>query len=142
LCAACFGGSAPAPTGTPTPTDAEVAAFSARIELFYKTLEGIPLDTLVTYENKDLRACFATTSAFSDYFSALATEARDEKFRDSIARTVRIREFHFEGAEQAVVDIEFRSLHQRKLRFWSIGFDRRDMWTLKDGVWQIVPAKL
>jgi len=142
--AGCFGGSKPAETPAPgsLPSDAEIAAFSTRIEKFYHALEGVPLDTLVTYENPDLRACFATTPAFSDYFSALATEARLEKFRDSLARTVRIREFHFDGPEQATVEVEFRSVHQRTLRFWTIGFDRHDQWALHDGVWQIVPAKL
>ena len=149
LCAAlaatgCFGGAAPpvAPAAGPMPSEAEIAAFSTRIEKFYKTLEGIPLDALVTYENPDLRACFGSNSAFSDYFSALATAAREAKFRDSMARTVRIREFHFDGPESAIVEVEFRSVHQRALRFWSIGFDRYDEWALKDGVWQIVPAKL
>jgi hypothetical protein len=149
LCAAlaatgCFGGGAPsaAPAPAPLPSEAEIAAFSTRIEKFYKTLEGIPLDALVTYENPDLRACFGSTPAFSDYFSALATAARQARFRDSVARTVRIREFRFDGPESAIVDIEFRSVHQRVLRFWSIGFERQDEWALKDGVWQIVPAKL
>jgi hypothetical protein len=141
--AGCFGGQPPVePAPGSVPTDAEIAAFSTRIEKFYKALEGVPLDTLVTYENPDLRACFASTNAFSDYFSALATEARDQKFRDALARTVRIREFRFDGPEQATVDVEFRSVHQRTLRFWTIGFDRHDQWALHEGIWQIVPAKL
>ena len=140
--AACFGGGAPVPAPGPMPSDKEIAAFSVRIDQFYKTLEGIPLDTLVTYQNHELRDCFATQAAFSDYFSALATAAREAKFRDSVARNVRIREFHFDGAESALVEVEFRSVHQRRLRFWTIGFERHDQWTLHDGVWQIVPAKL
>ena len=142
--AGCFGGKPAAESTAPgaLPNDAEIAAFSTRIEKFYKALEGVPLDTLVTYENPDLRSCFASASAFSDYFSALATAARDEKFRYVMARTVRIREFHFDGPEHSTVEVEFRSVHQRVLRFWTIGFDRHDEWALQDGVWIVVPAKL
>ena len=143
LCTACFGGAAeqPAPA-VPQPSDAEIAAFSQRIEAFYSQLQDIPLDTLSTYENRELRSCFASQAAFSDYFSALATHAREMYFRDTTARKVRIREFHFDGPEQAGVVVTFTSVHQREIRFWSIGFDRYDTWRLIDGVWQIVPDKL
>lgn len=143
LCAACSGSGSP-PLAAPAPqlTDDQVAAFSERIQGFYGALEDIPLDALVTYENKQLRDCFATQGAFSDYFSALATEARDRSFRDSTARSVRIREFRFEAPDQASVDVTFTSVHQREIRFWSIGFDRHDTWKQTDGVWQIVPEKL
>lgn len=143
LCAACFGSASP-PAAAPSPDvpDAEVAAFSQRIEAFYGALEDVPLDALVTYENKSLRDCFESPGAFSDYFSALATEAREQYFRDGAARSVRVREFYFEGPDHAGVEVSFRSVHQRALRFWSIGFDRHDTWERVDGVWRIVPAKL
>lgn len=161
LCAACFGGAA-APTGEgspeaedPAPAEAEasphhapeiadqdVAAFSERIQAFYSGLEDVPLDALVTFENKKLRDCFETPAAFSDYFSALATEARDQSFRDGAAKSVRVVEFQFDSAEEAWVHVRFTSNHQRVLRFWSIGFDRFDSWRRTDGIWRIVPAKL
>ena len=144
LCAACFGGGSPpvAASDEPQVSDDEIAAFSQRIETFYKALEDVPLDALVTYENKQLRDCFTSSAAFSDYVSSLATEARDMSFRDTAARSVRIREFWFEAPDRAGVDVTFTSVHQRKLRFWSIGFHRHDVWQNNDGVWQIVPAKL
>jgi hypothetical protein len=146
LCTACFGGAAPAPapeTPAVNVSDAEAAAFSARIEKFYGTLEGLPLDALVTYENSTLRDCFTSPASFSDYFSALATAARLESFRYTTARHVKIREFNFESADEATVDVSFISVNQRTLRFWSIHFDRVDSWKRnEDGVWRIVPAKL
>jgi len=147
LCAACFGGAAEPPDDAPAHqspqlTDEQVAAFSERIRSFYEALEDVPLDALVTYENKALRDCFESPSAFSDYFSSLATEARDLSFRDTTARSVRIREFYFDSPDVAIVDVRFTSVHQRALRFWSIGFDRRDTWRWNDGVWQLVPEKL
>ncbi len=144
LLCACFGGGSPpvAATDTPQLDDSQIAAFSQRIESFYNALEDVPLDALVTYENKQLRDCFSSQAAFSDYFSSLATEARDLSFRDTTARSVRIREFWFESPDRAGVDVTFTSVHQRKLRFWSIGFTQHDVWEYVDGVWQIVPAKL
>ena len=143
LCSACFGGASPAPTPTVPVSDAEAAAFSERITRFYNALEGVPLDALVTYDNKDLRDCFASPAGFTDYFSALATAARLEQFRYTTARTVQVREFNFETPEDATVWVTFISVNQRTLRFWSIHFDRIDTWHRgEDGVWRIVPAKL
>ena len=145
LCAACFGCAAPAEAPTPAVTlsDAEVSAFSARIEKFYSALEGVPLDALVTYENSALRDCFTSPGGFSDYFSALATAARQESFRYTTARHVQIKEFNFESPDEATVRVSFISVNQRTLRFWSIHFDRFDTWHRgEDGVWRIVPAKL
>lgn len=144
LCAGCFGGGAAPEAVEPAPqlSDQEITAFSQRIEGFYSTLEDVPLDALVTYENKKLRDCFVTQGGFSDYFSALATEARNLSFRDSTARSVRIREFHFDAPDQASVFVTFTSVNQREIRFWSIHFDRHDTWKLTDGVWLIVPEKL
>jgi hypothetical protein len=141
LCAGCFGGAPAAPPAN-APPDAEIAAFSARIQGFYGALEDVPLDALVTYQNKQLRDCFESQGAFSDYFSALATEARQRYFRDTTARSVRIRKFDFTNPEEAIVEVRFTSVHQRALRFWSIGFDRYDSWHRTDGIWRIVPAKL
>jgi len=142
LCAGCFGGAPAAPPAN-APPDAEIALFSARIEGFYKALEDVPLDALVTYQNKQLRDCFDTQGAFSDYFSALATEARQLYFRDTTARSVRIRNFDFANADEALVTVTFTSVHERALRFWSIHFDRWDTWHRgEDGIWRIVPAKL
>lgn len=143
LCSACFGGASPPPTPTVPVSDAEAAAFSERITRFYRALEGVPLDALVTYDNKELRDCFASSAGFTDYFSALATAARLEQFRYTTARGVQIREFNFETPEDATVWVTFISVNQRTLRFWSISFDRLDAWHRgEDGVWRIVPAKL
>ena len=143
LCASCFGGAAPETAPSTSPSDTDIAVFSKRIEGFYHQLEDVPLDALVTYQNKQLRDCFDTPTAFADYFSALATQARDLYFRDMTARSVRIRRFDFASPDEAQVQVSFTSVHQRTLRFWSIGFDRYDTWKRsEDGIWRIVPEKL
>lgn len=140
---ACFGGAAVPPAASePAISDEEALAFAQRIERFYATLSEVPLDALVTYDNPDLRGYFASQSAFADYYSSLATKARDTTLRDGEARTVQIREFHFESPEEAVVELQFRGGHERRLLFWDVKIDRRDVWRRVDGVWLVFPEKL
>ena len=90
----------------------------------------------------ELPQYFPTPTAFADYYSSLATMARQKTLRDGEARRVRIREFHFDGADQAVVEVVLTGKHERELRFWDIDVERRDIWRRIDGVWVIVPEKL
>ena len=126
----------------PIVSDEEAMRFSLRAERFYHSLQGIPLPATVTFYNRELHQYFPTPSAFADYYSSLAMLARQNTLRDGQARSVRIREFHFEGPEQAVVDVVITGKHERELRFWDIDLDRRDIWRRVDGVWVIVPEKL
>ncbi len=141
---ACFGGAAPMPAAAPVPrvSDEEALQFAQRVERFYTSLAEIPLDALVTYDNKALRGYFQTPAAFADYYSALATEARRKTLRDGEAVSVKIREFHFESPEQAIVAYEVRGDHERELLFWDVKIDRRDVWRRVDGVWLVFPEKL
>jgi hypothetical protein len=143
---ACLGSSTPAtPPAAPEPpavSDEEALQFAQRAERFYSALSDVPLDALVTYDNKNLHSYFPSPGAFADYYSALATEARVSTLRDGEAVSVKIHEFHFEGPEQAVVDFEVRGEHERRLLFWDVKFDRRDVWRRVDGVWLVFPAKL
>lgn len=139
---ACFGSAANPAATKPMVSDEEAVRFAVRAERFYKSLQGIPLPATVTFYNRELHEYFPTPSAFADYYSSLATLARQNTLRDGQARSVRIREFHFDGPEQAVVDIVITGKHERELRFWDINLDRRDVWRRVDGIWMIVPEKL
>lgn len=139
----CFGGSAAAPApAAPPVSDEEALQFAQRAERFYAALSEVPLDALITFDNKELRSYFPSPSAFADYYSALATEARVSTLRDGEARSVKIREFHFESPDEAVVHFELRGDHDRKLLFWDVEIDRRDLWRRVDGVWLVFPEKL
>ena len=147
VCAAgvlsCFGGGAAAPpAGQPPVSDEEAMQFAVRAERFYRALEGVPLTATITFDNRELHEFFPNPSAFSDYYSSLATLARQNTLRDAQARSVRIREFHFLGPDQAVVDVVLTGKHERELRFWDIDLDRHDIWRRIDGIWLIVPEKL
>jgi len=138
----CFGGSAPTAASAPPVSDEEAARFAARVQQFYAMLEGVSLPALMTFENPKLRGYFSSSAAYADYYSALATLARQNTLRDGQAQSVRVREFHFDGPEQAVVDVILTGKHERELRFWDIDLERRDVWRRVDGVWVIVPEKL
>lgn len=141
--AGCFGGSASAPAASAPPvSDEDALQFAQRVERFYAALSEVPLDALVTYDNKDLRSYFESPGAYADYYSALATEAREATLRDGQARSVKIREFRFESPDQAVVDFELRGEHERQLLFWDVKIDRSDLWRRVDGVWLVFPEKL
>ena len=148
VCAAallgCFGaGGAEAPPAPEPPvSDQEAMQFALRAERFYRALEGVPLAATLTFYNSELHEYFPTPAAFSDYYSSLATLARQKTLRDGQARTVRIREFHFSAPDQAVVDVVLTGKHERELRFWDIDLERTDIWRRVDGVWVIVPEKL
>lgn len=140
---ACFGGGAVAPPpAEPAVSDQDALQFAQRVQRFYDALSEVPLDAWVTYESRDMRGYFPTPAAYADYYSALATEAREATLRDASARSVRIREFRFEGADQAVVEFELRGQHERQLLFWDVKIDRRDVWRRVEGVWLLFPEKL
>ena len=61
--------------------DADALRFAERIQGFYAALENIPIDSLITYENRDLRVYFENARAFSDYYASLVGELRDADFR-------------------------------------------------------------
>ena len=142
LVLACFGGGAPASTNPSPVSDEEALQFAVRAERFYHALQGVPLAATITFSNQDLHQYFPTQAAFSDYYSSLATVVRQNTLRDGQARSVRIREFHFDGPDQAVVDVVLTGKHERELRFWDIDLDRHDIWRRVDGIWVIVPDKL
>jgi hypothetical protein len=140
---ACFGGGAGAPAASEPPiSDEEALQFSLRAERFYHSLQGIPLAATITFNNRELHPFFPNPSAFSDYYSALATMARRNTLRDGQVHSVRIREFHFLAADHAVVDVVLSGKHERELRFWDIDLERRDIWRRIDGFWLLVPEKL
>jgi hypothetical protein len=140
---ACFGGGAAAPAPAESPvSDQDALQFAQRVERFYGALSEVPLDAWVTYDNKDLRGYFPSPGAYADYYSALATEAREATLRDGEARSVKIQEFRFESADQAVVEFVLRGDHERQLLFWDVKIDRRDVWRRVEGVWLLFPEKL
>ncbi len=139
---ACFGGGADPGASKPIVSDEEAMRFALRAESFYRSLQGVPLAATVTFYNPELHRYFPTPSAFADYYSSLATIARQNTLRYGQARRVRIREFHFDSPDHAVVEVVITGKHERELRFWDIDLDRRDVWRRIDGVWLIVPEKL
>jgi hypothetical protein len=122
--------------------DVEAVRFAERIQGFYGALENVPIDSLMTYENRELRAYFENDRAFSDYYASLAGELRDADFRNGRAERVVIDEFRFEGPGEASVDLTLVGRHMRELRFWERKVRRTDRWRQVEGVWLVSPSKL
>lgn len=120
----------------------DVLAFASRIEGFYRELEAVPLDVMMTYDNPDLRAHFPDAAAFADYYASLASQIRRAQLRNGRAERIEIRDFYFEGPELAHVDVALIGHHQRALRFWEIQLSRTDTWRLVNGAWVLSPGKL
>ena len=119
-----------------------MVAFAERIEVFYRSLEDIPLDAEMTYQDEDLRAHFRDETSFADYYASLADQVRRASLRNGRAHRVEIREFRFEGPELARVDVSLYGRHLRGLRFWQIELERTDTWLLEEGAWLLSPEKL
>ncbi len=122
--------------------DPDVLGFAARIEGFYRALEGIPIDVMMVYEDLELRAHFQDPASFTDYYASLAGQLREAHFRNTRADRVEIRGFRFDGPEQATVELALIGRHIRLLRFWEIEQLRTDTWLLLDGAWILTAEKL
>ncbi len=122
--------------------DADALRFAERIQGFYAALENIPIDSLITYENRDLRVYFENARAFSDYYASLVGELRDADFRNGRAERIVIDEFRFIGPGEATVELTLVGRHMRRLRFWERKFSRTDSWRQVEGIWMVSPSKL
>ncbi len=122
--------------------DAEVVAFAERISAFYERLENKRLDSLLTFEDPQLRSFFRGDREFSDYYASLAAQVREASFRNARTDRVVVREFRFEGDSVAYVDLMLVGKHLRALRPWEIQIERTDVWRRVGGIWTLSPDKL
>jgi hypothetical protein len=134
-----FGGQAPTPTPVYEP---DVLEFADRIQGFYGALEGVSLDTLMTYEDGRLRTFFGSERDFSDYYAALASAVREATFRNARAKGIEIVEFRFDQSDAARVDVVLRGDHARGLLFWDTVLIRTDTWRRVGGEWVLKPEQL
>ena len=123
-------------------TDPEVLAFAARIEGFYRALEGVPLDVEMTFDEPGFRSHFRSEAAFIDYYASLASQVRDAQYRNAKALRIEIRDFHFHSSTRARVNVTLVGRHLRILRFWEIERARTDTWQFLEGRWLLTPEKL
>ena len=137
----CFGGGS-APVSSPEVDVMDVARFSERIESFYSVFENTPIDAVMTFENPALRTFFGSESAYMDYYSSLANQVRRQNIMNTRPRKVIVSEFHFDGPDEAVVEVILTGPYQRRLWLWDIEVKRVDTWKRLDGVWLLTPDKL
>lgn len=137
----CFRGGS-APVSTPEVDVMDVARFSERIESFYSVLENVPIDAVMTFENPALPTFFASQSAYMDYYSSLANQVRGQNMLNTRPRKVIVSEFHFEGPDEALVEVTLSGPYRRTLWPWDVEVSRVDTWKRLDGVWLLTPDKL
>ena len=119
-----------------------IVAFAERISGFYRQLEKLPLNTLIAFEDPELRSYFEDEREFSDYFASVAAQLREASLRNTRAERVRIREFRFADEDLAEVDITLEGRHKRGLRRGLIELQRTDTWRRVGGTWSLSPDKL
>jgi hypothetical protein len=123
--------------------DPAVLDFADRIEAFYRSIDGIPLDVQVTYDTNELRGYFGSEEEFATYYASLAQQLRNAQVRNSTLERVSILEFRFEPGEQiARVELLLVARHERALRLRSLELARQDTWRRADGKWIVTPDKL
>ena len=138
---ACFGGGS-APVSAPEVDVMDVVRFSERIESFYSVLENVPIDAVLTFENPALPTFFGSESAYMDYYSSLANQVRRRNILNTRPRKVIVSAFHFEGPDEAIVEVTLSGPYRRTLWLWDIEVKRVDTWKRLDGVWLLTPDKL
>jgi hypothetical protein len=121
--------------------DVEIRAFASRIESFYTGLEGLPLDTALTFEDRALRAYFADPREFSDYYASIAEQVREARMRHAAPKRVEIVEFRFDRPDLARVEVQLRGDHMRGLVPWDVEVLRSDTWRQVGGTWYVTPEK-
>ncbi len=112
-------------------------------EIFYQRLSHRRVNSIATFHDPALREFFQTEEAFADYYADLVQALDDEHFRANRPRRVDLQSLHVEqGADRAVVVVEFRGANALPLRFWSVDYSRRDVWQRAGDRWWIIPGKL
>ncbi len=120
----------------------DIVAFAERISAFYGRLEKLPLNSLLAFEDAELRSYFEGDREFSDYFASVAAQVREASLRNTTADRVLIREFRFADEDLAEVDITLEGRHKRGLRWGLIELQRTDTWRRVGGTWSLSPDKL
>jgi len=120
----------------------DIVAFAERISGFYQRLEKLPLNSLIAFEDPELRSYFEDEREFSDYFASVAAQVREASLRHTRAERVLIREFRFADDGLAEVDITLEGRHKRGLRWGLIELQRTDTWRRVGGTWSLTPDKL
>ncbi len=120
----------------------DIVAFAERISAFYGRLEKLPLNSLLAFEDAELRSYFEGDREFSDYFASVAAQVREASLRNTTADRVLIREFRFADEDLAEVDITLEGRHKRGLRRGLIELKRTDTWRRVGGTWSLSPDKL
>jgi len=119
-----------------------IVEFQERAQAFYDRLSRRRFNTYATYADGVLRGYFQTQEAFFDYYADLAHALDQANFERNRALLAQVKEFAVEAPGRARVTVRMRGDNGLPLRFWTIVFEREDVWERVDGTWWVVPSKL
>lgn len=112
-------------------------------DIFYQRLAHRRVNSIATYNDPALREFFRSQEAFADYYADLVQRLDLAHFEANRPSGIRLVSLHVEEtADRVVAVVEFRGNNSLPLRFWSVDYERRDVWERADDRWWIIPGKL
>lgn len=112
-------------------------------DIFYQRLAHRRVNSIATFHDPALREFFRSEEAFADYYADLVQKLDYEHFEANRPSGIELVSLHIEQtADRAVAVIEFRGGNALPLRWWSVGYARRDTWERGGDRWWIIPNKL
>ncbi len=122
---------------------ASLVRLSQLAGIFYQRLAHRRVNSIATFNDPALREFFRTDEAFADYYADLVQRLDIEHFEANRPNEIDLVSMHVEEtADRVVAVIEFRGDNSLPLRFWSVGYSRRDVWERSEDRWWIIPGKL
>jgi hypothetical protein len=109
---------------------------------FYLRLANRRFNSLETFHDFIMRGHFRTPELFLDYYADLAESLSGAHFERERPTAVELREFLFEDALTARVEVRFEGLDDRPLRPGLVEVVRVDRWEWADGTWWIRPGRV
>jgi len=117
-------------------------ALQRRTGGFYLRLANRRFNSLETFRDFIMRSHFRTPELFLDYYADLAESLTLAHFEREQPIDVEIREFLFEDALTARVQVRFQGRDDRPMRFNRVEVLRVDRWEWADGTWWIRPGRI
>lgn len=131
------------PAGGAVAVSSEAAlALQRRTGGFYLRLANRRFNSLETFRDFIMRSHFRTPELFLDYYADLAESLTAAHFEREQPVDVEVREFLFEDALTARVQVRFRGRDDRPLRPGRVEVLRVDRWEWADGTWWIRPGRI
>jgi len=117
-------------------------ALQRRTGGFYLRLARRRFDSFEAYHDFIMRGHFRTPELFLDYYADLAESLDKAHFERESPVAIEVRDFLFEDALTAQVQVLFVGEDNRPLRPGHVQLVRVDRWEWADGTWWVRPGRV